>query len=186
MYRYLNLKLNVFDDFQQVRGFLRGLHPKIQKNVKNKDSQTLKETIKQAHVFNEPNERDDDLKASQRNTRPNNFNDNKTKKKCKFNNDTHTKGNKPKSTSRPLSKEDYERAQRKNLCFMCLGNHNKKNCPKLTKARHSQSKQVHMVQVLPLELSSRYSSVEVSHMDVKHECQLSLHPCGNLCLVRMS
>ena len=138
----------------------------------SKDLQTLEEAIKQAYVYNDPNERDDDTKASQQNTRPNNSNDNKTKtqKKCKFNNDTHTKGKKPKSTSWPLSKEDYEHAKKENLCFMCLGNHNKKDCPNLKKARPSQSKQVHMVQVLPLELSSRYSLVEVLHMDVKHEC----------------
>ena len=104
------MKLEGLDDFQKIRGFTTGLNLEIQKHVLSKGLQTLEEAIKQAHVFNDPNERDDDSTASQRNTRPNNFNDNKTKKKRKFNNDTHTKGNKPKSTSRPLSKEDYERA----------------------------------------------------------------------------
>ena len=150
-YQDIILKLEGLDDFQ-----------KIQKHVLSKDSQTLEEAIKQAHVFNDPNEGDE---ASQRNTHPNTSNGNKNgnknnnQKKRKFTNDAHTKGKKSKSTSRSPSKEDYERAQRENLCFMCLGNHNKKNCPKLTKAGPSQSKQVHMVQVLPFELSSRYSSV---------------------------
>ena len=98
---------------------------------------------------------------------------NNNQKKCKFTNDAHTKGKKSKSTSRPLSKEDYERAKKENLCFVCLGKHNKKDCPQVQKARPSQSKQMHMVQVLPLELSPRYSSVEVLHVDVQHECQLT-------------
>ena len=32
---------------------------------------------------------------------------------------------------------------------------------------------MHMVQLLPLESSTRYSKVEVSHMDVAHDCSLT-------------
>ena len=54
-----------------------------------------------------------------------------------------------------------------------MGKHPKKDCPNLKKAGPSKDKQVHMVQVLPLALSSRYSLVKVSHMDVKHECHVT-------------
>ena len=54
-----------------------------------------------------------------------------------------------------------------------MGDHPKKDCPTLKKKGPSKDKQVHTVQDLPLELSSQYSQVEVSHMDVMHECHLT-------------
>ena len=36
-----------------------------------------------------------------------------------------------------------------------------------------KEKQIHMVQLLPLESSKRYRKVEVSHMDVEYDCSLT-------------
>ena len=71
-------------------------------------------------------------------------------KKHKNNNDTTMHGKKTKSTSRLLSKEDFKRAKKENLCFLCMGNHSKRDYPKLKKERPQKDKEVHMVQVLPL------------------------------------
>ena len=51
---------------------------------------------------------------------------------------------KSKSSRGPLSNEEFERAKQENICFSCLGNHAKKDCPKLKPARPNKDKQVHM------------------------------------------
>ena len=101
------------------------------------------------------------------------MNESNTNKKCKNNNDTAMHGKKTKSTSRPLSKEDFEHTKKENLCFLYMGDHPKKDFPSLKKLGPSKDKKVHTMQVLPLELSSQYSQVEVSHMDVMHESHLT-------------
>ena len=101
------------------------------------------------------------------------MNKSNTHKKHINNNDTTMQGKKTKSTSRPLSKEDLEYGKKENLCFLWMGDHTKKDCHTLKKARPSKDKQVHTVQVFPLDISSQYSQVEVSHMDTIHECHLT-------------
>ena len=80
-----------------------------------------------------------------------NNNDNK-KRKNNNNSNTHVK--KTKSSSKPLSKEDFEKAY---LCFLCMGSHPKRNCLKLKQIGLYKDKQVHMVQLLPLESYSQSS-----------------------------
>ena len=63
MYRDIILKLDGLDDFQQVRGFLRGLNPDIQRNVESKDPKTLEEAIKQAHIYADPSDDHDTEKT---------------------------------------------------------------------------------------------------------------------------
>ena len=111
------------DDSQKIRGFTKGLNPEIKKHVLSKDPQTLEEAIKQARVYDDPSKGDDETKALQQNTRPSNSNGNKVnnQKKRKFNNDTNNQGKKPKSTSWPLSKEDFERAKKDNCQDMSPG-----------------------------------------------------------------
>ena len=93
-------------------------------------------------------------------------------KKHKINNDPDMQGRKTIFFLKLLSKEDFERAKKENLFFLCMGDHPKKYCLTLKKAEPSKYKQVHTMQVFPLELSSQYSQVEVSHMDLIHECHL--------------
>ena len=141
----------------------------------SKDPQTLDELIKQEHVYGKPSKENDNHKSSHKNSCPYNSNmdTSNTKKKCNPNNDTAMQGKKTKSTSQPLSKEDFECVKKENLCFLCMGNHSKRDFHTLKKARPQKDKQVHTVQVLPPELSSRYSQVQVSHMHVKHECHIT-------------
>ena len=55
------------------------------------------------------------------------MNKSNTHKKCKNNNDTTMQGKKAKSPSWPLSKEDFERAKKEKLCFLCMSDHTKKD-----------------------------------------------------------
>ena len=34
-----------------------------------------------------------------------------------------------KGSQEVLSKEDFEKVKKNNLCFICMGNHSKKDCP---------------------------------------------------------
>ncbi|KAI5080270.1 hypothetical protein GOP47_0005749 [Adiantum capillus-veneris] len=77
----------------------------------------------------------------------------------------------PKGSRGPLSPEEFEKDKKEKLCFQCLGNgHGKKDCPKGKSVAYSKEKAVHMVQLLPLESSSRFSMVDVTHSEVVHEC----------------
>ncbi|WP_208972662.1 hypothetical protein, partial [Escherichia coli] len=44
-YRDITLKLESLDEFQQVRGFLRGLNPELKKEVESKAPKNLEEAI---------------------------------------------------------------------------------------------------------------------------------------------
>ena len=135
MYRDIILKLDGLDDFQQVRGFLRGLNPDIQRNVESKDPKTLEEAIKQAHIYADPSDEHDTDKTqhSSYHTQPfhNSF---KRKTLHGTTTDTQESTKKSKSSRGPLSPEEFERAKREHLCFLCLGTHPKKDCPKLKTA----------------------------------------------------
>ena len=45
-----------------------------------------------------------------------------------------------KGSQEVLSYEDFAK-EKKNLCFICMGDHSKKNCPKLQVARPSKGKE---------------------------------------------
>ena len=127
MYRDIILKLDGLDDFQQVRGFLSGLNPDIQRNVESKDPKTLEEAIKQAHIYADPSDDHDTEKTlhSSQHTQP--FHSSSKpffNKKRKTLHGTHTSTHmgtqdatkKQKSSRGPLSSEEFERAKKENLC----------------------------------------------------------------------
>ena len=52
-YRALTLKLEGLDDFQKVRGFIRGLHKDYQAKVRTQYPKNLEEAIKSAQIFDD-------------------------------------------------------------------------------------------------------------------------------------
>ena len=84
---------------------------------------------------------------------------------------------KPKGAKGPLTSDELARARKENLCFNCLGQHARKDCPQLCSydsvMNKVKEKAVHMVQLLPLEASTKYSAVQVSHQTTMHECCLT-------------
>lgn len=50
-YREIILKLDGLDDFQKVRGFIRGLDNKYKAKVKTQYPETLEEAIQSAQIF---------------------------------------------------------------------------------------------------------------------------------------
>ena len=142
LYRDIILKLDGLEEFQQVRGFLRGLNPDIQKNVQSKDPQTLDEAIKQAHVFADPSDDHEHEKTKHKFNRTHNTTYTKfsSNKKRKNNNDISDQAKKNKTSQKVLSKEDFEHAKKENLCFVCMGNHPKRDCPTLKKAGPNKDK----------------------------------------------
>ena len=87
---------------------------------------------------------------------------------------------KPKGASVPLSSDELVRACHNKLFFDCLGSCKHKDCPKLKCNELSISKgkerEMHMVQLLPLEDYSKFANVQVSHQVVMHECKLTPTP----------
>ena len=70
--------------------------------------------------------------------------------------------------------EEFACAKKEKLCFQCLSNkHSKQDCPQLQGKDKDKGKglvkAIHMVQVLPLNASQKYSAVEVSHSTDVHE-----------------
>ena len=88
----------------------------------SKDPHTLDEVIKQAHVYANPSEENED-KSSHKNAHLYNSNMNKlnTHKKHKINSDTAEQGKKTMSTSWPLSKENFKQAKKKKPLFLVYG-----------------------------------------------------------------
>ena len=52
-YREISLKLECLDDFQRVRGFIRGLNNEYKAKVKTQYPKTLEEAIKSAQIFDD-------------------------------------------------------------------------------------------------------------------------------------
>ena len=74
-----------------------------------------------------------------------------------------------------MTLQELERAKKENLCFVYLGSgYDKKSCPnKGTSHKHNvkkNDKQVHNIQVLPLDASKKFKEVEVCHSDATHAC----------------
>ena len=84
-----------------------------------------------------------------------------------------------------LSQEDFSKAKKESLCFICLSpDHSQWNCPK-NKGRRDDEKgkgpdknhkdrQIHVVQTLPISGNEKYKFIEVLHItDKEHYCCLS-------------
>ena len=157
-YHKIILKLEVLDDFQKVRGFLRGLNDEYKTKVKTQYPKTLEDAIKSAQIFDDSLDKQSSVPAWGRNAF-NGFASKTGKRKM----DTHSKedvSKKPKGVRGPLSSDELARARRDKLCFQCLGSHERKDCPQLKgnaleKNNKGKEKVVHTVQLLPLEACSK-------------------------------
>ena len=164
------------DDFQKVRGFIRGLDNEYKAKVKTQYPKTLEEAIKSAHIFDDMSDKKA-LALSHNKSPASSFPSFKNKRKnANFSKEEHSK--KPKGAKGPLTSDELARARKENLCFNCLGQHARKDCPQLRSndpvTNKVKEKGVHTVQLLPLEASTKYSAaVEVSHQTEVHECCLT-------------
>ncbi|KAJ7518724.1 hypothetical protein O6H91_20G005100 [Diphasiastrum complanatum] len=178
-YRDVTMKLSDLDDYNQVRGFIRGLQAEYQKYIRPLKPKTLETAITLAQTY-------DDIvrpkgKRVVEDTRPESSKHGE-KRKIPTSNFSHKKRYR-------LSRSDIERAKREHLCFICLGKgHNKSQCPKVQHKgntdetpgknqngpfRKPEKKQVHTVQVLPLGQSPKVKSVHVSHINEAHTCSIT-------------
>ena len=100
------------------------------------------------------------------------------RKNANFSKEAHSK--KPKGAKGPLTSDKLARARKENLCFNCLGQHARKDCSQLCSndpvTNKGKEKAVHTVQLFPLETSTKYSVVQVSHQTEVHECCLTATP----------
>ena len=148
-YRATILKLEGLDDFQKVRGFIRGLHKDYQAKVRTQYPKTLEEAIKSAQIFDDSMDKKGFGKTSWEDKSQNSY---AKGGKRKFSQSPADSPQKHKGGRGPLTREDFERAKNKRLCFHCLGTHEKKDCPQLrhkdAKKGKGKEKALHMVQVM--------------------------------------
>ena len=88
--------------------------------------------------------------------------------KRKFTSSVSEPVKKTRKSKGPLTTEEFARTKKEKLCFQCLSDeHSKQDCPQLKGNEKDKgkgkAKAVHMVQVLPLDASPKYATVEVSH-----------------------
>ena len=114
------------DDFQKVRGFVRGLDKEYQAKVKVQYPKTLDAAIQSALIF-------DDTMDKRGLDKSKKFNGLQSfAPKHKFVGTSSEIQKKSKGSSGPLSPQEYEQAKKDKLCYHCLANdHEKKNCPQL-------------------------------------------------------
>ena len=74
-----------------------------------------------------------------------------------------------KGTKSLLSSNKLAQARKEGLCFLCLGNHQRKDCPHVQKD-NGKEKSVHTVQLLTLAQCPHYTAIEYSHEAPPHEC----------------
>ena len=163
-YRETILKLEGLDDFQKIRGFIRGLNDDYMTKVKTQYPKTLEEAIKEAQIYDDLSDKPDKPTTWGKPSSSNTFSKN-GKRKVGFPSKEYTNkinGKKPKGAGGPLTSDKLARARKEKLCFQCLGSHEHKNCPQLKSnelKNKNKEKSMHMVQLLPLEDYSKYSAV---------------------------
>ena len=125
-YREVILKLDGLDDFQKVRGFVRGLDKEYQAKVKTQYPKILEAAIQSALIFYNAI----DKHGLDKSTKSNNLQSNTSKRK--FANNSIESPKKAKGSSGLLFLQEYERAKKEKLCYVCLSkDHEKKDCPQL-------------------------------------------------------
>ena len=83
-----------------------------------------------------------------------------------------------------LNQEDFSKAKKESLCFICLSpDHSQWNCPKNKRRRDDEKgkgpdknhkdRQLHVAQILPISGNEKYKFIEVLHTDKEHYCCLS-------------
>ena len=186
-YREIVLKLKGIDEFQILRGFMRGLQPDYEVYVEPKQPKDLAEALKFAQIYDDISRRSKGAfgKAKEKDK----FSTKRKFFKEKGGSSESFKGQggrwkkkprpeKPTSQNKQGKKDKYEKARKDNLCFNCFEpGHTKADCPKLKAGGSSSgakkdgkpSRQVHIVQRLPL-LAREFSEVVVSHSSDTHEC----------------
>ena len=190
-YREIVLKLKGIDEFQILRGFMRGLHPDYEAYVEPKQPKDLAEALKFAQIYDDISRRSKGTFGKAKEKEPFALKKRKFFKAEKGGSETSEsfrgqggrwkkkpRPGKQKSQSKVGKKDQYEKARKENLCFNCFEpGHAKADCPKLKAGRSSSdakkdakpSRQVHTVQRLPLN-AREFSEVVVSHMSDTHEC----------------
>ena len=170
-YRSVILKLEGLDEYQKVRGFIRGLHADYKAKVKTQYPKTLEAAIQDAQVFDDTSEK-----------HPHAFAQNKTnvsQNKRKHNGTSHDQKDqhkKPKGAKGNLSSDELARARKEGLCYTCMGKHLWKDCPRAHKDKDKEKgkeKAVHTVQLLSLVNCPKFLAVEYSHEAPHHECLLT-------------
>lgn len=176
-YRKIILKLEGLNDFQKVRGFLRGLNDEYKTKVKTQYPKTLEDARKSAHIFYDSFDKPSATHAWGKNGSQTNKNgkrriDHSSKEDASKENNMMPKG--------PLSSDELARVSRDKVCFQCLGSHERKDCPQfkgnVPDKNKGKEKVMHMVQLLLLEDCSKYSVVQVCHQAIEHECCLTVSP----------
>ena len=140
-YRGVILKLEGLDDFQKVRGFIRGLHRDYKAKVKTQYPKTLEDAIKDAQIYDDTNEKTIHTFAQEKTN---------VHKKRKAPFAPRHKGDSAKKspkTKGPLSSDELARARKERLCFLCMGNHQRKDCPRALNDKQDKGKEkvVHTV-----------------------------------------
>ena len=128
-YREIILKLEGLDDFQKVRGFLRGLNDEYKTKVKTEYPKTLEDAIKSAQIFYDSLDKASSVPAWGKSA--SHVHAFKTGKRKIDTNSKEDVSKKPKGFRGPLSSDELARARRDKLCFQCLGSHERKDCPQL-------------------------------------------------------
>ena len=101
-YQEVILKLDGLDDFQKVRGFVRGLDKEYQAKVKTQYPKTLAAAIQSALIFDDAM----DKRGLDKSTKSNNLQSNASKHK--FANNFVETPKKAKGSSGPLFSQEYE------------------------------------------------------------------------------
>ena len=124
-YREVSLKLDGLDDFQRVRGFIRGLNNEYKAKVKTQYPKTLEEAIKSAQIFDDTFDKTQVYSKSGSSMRTN---VSSATPKAVTNNHKRKDGgssgkefpNKLKQRKGKLTQDELARARREKLCFNCL------------------------------------------------------------------
>ncbi len=106
-----------------------GLDNEYKAKVKTQYPKTLEEAIKSAQFFNDMSDKKS-LSLSINKSSLSNFSPFKNKRKnANFSIEEHPK--KPKGAKGSLTSDELASACKENLCFNCLGQHARKDCPQL-------------------------------------------------------
>lgn len=162
-YREIILKLQGINDFHKVRGFVRGLDKHFKREVKRNAPKTLEDAIKFAQIY-EDNTRLTAFNPTQTEPKPTDTGVSrpflKGKRKFPFNKEGKPLFKKRVTPGPKLNQEDFSKAKKENLCFICLSpDHSQWNCPKNRRRddekgkgpdKNHKDRQIHVVQTLPI------------------------------------
>ena len=144
--------------------------------LKSQYPKTLEQAIKDAHVYDDNTDKPSHAHAQGKNNASNNTNKKRKSPYAQGHNGDNNK--KSKGTKGLLSSSKLAGARKEGLCFICLGSHQHKDCPRKQKDK-GKEKAVHTVQLLTLAKCPVYLAIEYSHEAPPHECVLTRAPWEN-------